>query len=79
MSSSPSCPLVACRAAVIDVVEIWAGVNSDVAAEAEKTAVSIVWGRPQLSSEGGGASCVNCVDQECWMGGLLLVWVALSL
>jgi hypothetical protein len=52
---------------VIDVVEIWAGVNSDVAAEAEKRAVSIIWGR-QDTGVGGGAGCVNRVDQECLDG-----------
>lgn len=30
---------------MIDVVEIWAGINSDVAAEAENTVVFIVWER----------------------------------
>lgn len=65
MSSSPSWP----RAAVIDVVEIWAEVNSDVAAEAEKIAVSesIVW-ETQLSGEGGDSGRVKRVHQECLMG-----------
>ena len=53
---------------MIDVVEIWAGVNSDdVAAEAEKRAASILWGRHD-TGVGGSAGCVNRVDQECLEG-----------
>ena len=43
---------------MIDVVEMWAGINPDVEAEAEKTAVSIVWGRQNfLAGEVVVAGC----------------------
>lgn len=58
--------MVVSRAGVIDVVEIGPGVNSDVAAEAEKTVAFIVW-ETQLSGEGGGIGCVKRVDQESLM------------
>jgi hypothetical protein len=64
---------------VIDVVEIWAGVNSDVAAEAEKTAVSIVWGRHNFLVREVVPAVSTTSTRSVWMGGLLLVWVALSL
>jgi hypothetical protein len=78
--SSLSCPLVASSGAtMIEVVEIAAGVNSEVPAEPEKVGVSIVWGENESSGEGGGTGWVTRINQECLDGGLLCMWVAVSL
>jgi hypothetical protein len=61
---------------VIEVVEIGPGVNSEVAAEAEKIAVSIVCGGRTNSRSAGRATCV---DQDRLDGCLLSWWVAVSL
>jgi len=53
---------------VIDVVEIWAGINSDVAAGAEKTAASIVWGSHNFLVRGVVLAVVNHVNRECLDG-----------
>ena len=53
---------------MIDVVEIWAGVNSDVAAKAEKTTVSIIWGRHNFLVREVVLAVFNRVDQECLDG-----------
>ena len=75
--SSLSCPFVgSCCAEVIEVVEIGPGVDSEVAAEAEKTAVSIVCGGKTSTGSTGRATLVN---QDRPDGGLLSWWVAVSL
>jgi hypothetical protein len=77
---SPSCSFSASSCAtVIEVVEIGAGVNSDEAAEAEKTAESMVWEEKTKFGVGCGTGWVTRVDQECLDDGLLSLWVAVSL
>jgi hypothetical protein len=57
---------------VIDVVEIWAGIDSDVAAETEKTAVSIIWGRHNFLTRDVALAVSTASSRSVWMGGFVV-------